>query len=105
MLLLEPYTLGDLLLPNRLVMAPMTRNPAPGAVPNERMAAYYVQRASAGLIITEGTQIARVAQGYQDTPGIYSDAQRDGWRRRTDPVHAAGGPPFGPIWAAGRVAH
>jgi N-ethylmaleimide reductase len=105
MLLLEPYTLGDLLLPNRLVMAPMTRNRAPGGVPNERMAEYYIQRATAGLIITEGTQIARVAQGYQDTPGIYSDAQRDGWRRVTDAVHAAGGRIFAQIWHVGRVSH
>ena len=105
MQLLEPYQLGDLRLPNRLVMAPMTRNRAPGCVPNERMAAYYVQRASAGLIVSEGTQIAAIAQGYQDTPGIYSVAQREGWRRVTDAVHEAGGRIFAQIWHVGRVSH
>src|SRR4051812_38847284 len=72
MKLLEPYQMGPLALPNHLVMAPLTRNRAPGAVPNATMARYYVQRASAGLIVTEGTQIEPVGQGYQDTPGIYS---------------------------------
>jgi N-ethylmaleimide reductase len=103
--LLEPYVLGDLRLPNRLVMAPMTRNRAPGCVPNERMAAYYSQRASAGLIITEGTQIEPVAQGYQDTPGIYAAEHREGWRRVTDAVHQAGGRVFAQIWHVGRVSH
>jgi len=105
MRLLEPYRLGDLTLANRLVMAPMTRNRAPGCVPNERMARYYVQRATAGLIVTEGTQIAAVAQGYQDTPGIYTDEHRDGWRRVTDAVHAAGGCIFAQLWHVGRVSH
>src|SRR5437764_2388850 len=86
-------------------MAPMTRNRAPGSVPNDRMAKYYAQRASAGLIVSEGTQIARVAQGYQDTPGIYTTEQRDGWRRVTDAVHAAGGRIFAQIWHVGRVSH
>jgi len=103
--LLERYTLGRLRLPNRLVMAPMTRNRAPGGVANDRMAAYYAQRASAGLIISEGTQISRVAQGYQDTPGIYTTDQRDGWRIVTDAVHAAGGRIFAQIWHVGRVSH
>lgn len=103
--LLEPYHLGDLDLPNRLVMAPMTRNRAPGCVPNERMAAYYVQRASAGLIVTEGTQIAPVAQGYQDTPGIYTEQHREGWSRVTDAVHDADGRIFAQIWHVGRVSH
>jgi N-ethylmaleimide reductase len=103
--LLESYVLGDLRLPNRLVMAPMTRNRAPGCVPNERMAAYYRQRSSAGLIITEGTQIEPVAQGYQDTPGIYAAEHRDGWRRVTDAVHQAGGRVFAQIWHVGRVSH
>ena len=105
MLLLEPFELGTLALPNRLVMAPMTRNRAPGLVPNERMAAYYAQRASAGLIITEGTQIAAVAQGYQDTPGIYTEEQRRGWSRVTRAVHDAGGRIFAQIWHVGRVSH
>jgi N-ethylmaleimide reductase len=105
MRLLEPYALGDLTLANRLVMAPMTRNRAPGCVPNERMARYYRQRATAGLIISEGTQIAAVAQGYQDTPGIYTEEQRDGWRHVTDAVHAADGRIFAQIWHVGRVSH
>src|SRR5690242_599236 len=104
-MLLDHCALGDLVLPNRLVMAPMTRNRAPGCVPNERMARYYVQRATAGLIVTEGTQIAGVAQGYQDTPGIYTDEQRDGWRRVTEAVHAAGGRIFAQLWHVGRVSH
>lgn len=105
MLLLEPFDLGAFTLPNRLVMAPMTRNRAPGCVPNDRMAAYYAQRAGAGLIVTEGTQIAAVAQGYQDTPGIYTEAQRAGWSRVTRAVHDAGGRIFAQIWHVGRVSH
>ena len=105
MLLLEPFALGTLRLPNRLVMAPMTRNRAPGGVPNERMAAYYAQRAGAGLIVTEGTQIAAVAQGYQDTPGIYTEQQRAGWSPITRAVHERGGRIFAQIWHVGRVSH
>ena len=105
MRLLEPYRLDDLTLANRLVMAPMTRNRAPGCVPNERMARYYAQRATAGLIVSEGTQIAAVAQGYQDTPGIYTDEQGDAWRRVTEAVHAAGGHIFAQLWHVGRVSH
>jgi N-ethylmaleimide reductase len=105
MLLLESYSLGSLTLPNRFVMAPMTRNRAPGGVPNARMAAYYAQRATAGLIISEGTQIAAVAQGYQDTPGIFTAEQRDGWRTVTDAVHRAGGRIFAQLWHVGRVSH
>jgi N-ethylmaleimide reductase len=86
-------------------MAPMTRNRAPGGVANERMAAYYAQRASAGLIITEGTQISPAAQGYQDTPGIYTEAQGRGWRRVTEAVHTADGRIFAQIWHVGRVSH
>lgn len=104
-LLLQPFDLGTLTLPNRLVMAPMTRNRAPGCVPNERMVAYYTQRATAGLIISEGTQITPVAQGYQDTPGIYSDEQRALWGRITNGVHAAGGRIFAQLWHVGRVSH
>ena len=105
MRLLEPYRLGDLELANRIVMAPMTRNRAPGCVPNERMARYYAQRATAGLIVSEGTQIAAVAQGYQDTPGIYTGEQLVGWRRITDAVHGAGGRIFAQLWHVGRVSH
>ena len=105
MKLLDSYTLGPLALPNRMVMAPLTRNRAPGGVPNALMARYYVQRASAGLIVTEGTQIEPVGQGYQDTPGIYSPEQRDGWRIVTDAVHRAGGRIFAQLWHVGRISH
>jgi N-ethylmaleimide reductase len=103
--LLSPYRMGDLELPNRLVMAPMTRNRAPGCVANELIAQYYAQRASAGLIVTEGTQVAPLGQGYQATPGIYSDEQREGWRLATDAVHRAGGRIFAQLWHVGRVSH
>lgn len=105
MKLLEPYRLGPATLPNRLVMAPLTRNRAPGGVPNAMMARYYVQRSSAGLIVTEGTQIEPVGQGYQDTPGIYSHEQRDGWRAITHAVHGAGGRIFAQLWHVGRISH
>lgn len=105
MLLLDPYQLGSLTLPNRMVMAPLTRNRAPGGTPNALMARYYEQRSSAGLIITEGTQVGPLGQGYQDTPGIYTDAQRDGWRMVTDTVHRAGGRIFAQLWHVGRVSH
>lgn len=105
MKLLEPYQLGPLRLPNRMVMAPLTRNRAPGGIANDLMATYYRQRATAGLIITEGTQVAPLGQGYQDTPGIYTEGQRDGWRTVTDAVHAAGGRIFAQLWHVGRVSH
>jgi len=105
MRLLDRYQLGNLTLANRVVMAPMTRNRAPGGVPNERMVKYYEQRASVGLIVSEGTQITAVAQGYQDTPGIYTGEQREGWRQVTAAVHAAGGHIFAQIWHVGRVSH
>jgi N-ethylmaleimide reductase len=105
MLLLDSYRLGSLTLPNRMVMAPLTRNRAPGGVANALMAEYYAQRATAGLIVTEGTQVSALGQGYQDTPGIYSDAQRDGWRIVTDAVHRAGGRIFAQLWHVGRVSH
>lgn len=105
MLLLDSYKLGDLTLPNRMVMSPLTRNRAPGGVANALMATYYTQRASAGLIVSEGTQVAPLGQGYQDTPGIYTDAHRDGWRIVTDAVHGAGGRIFAQLWHVGRVSH
>lgn len=105
MLLLEPYHLGPITMPNRMVMCPLTRNRAPGGIPNALMAQYYTQRATAGLIITEGTQVSPLGQGYQDTPGIYTDAQRDGWRNVTDAVHHAGGRIFAQLWHVGRVSH
>jgi 2,4-dienoyl-CoA reductase-like NADH-dependent reductase (Old Yellow Enzyme family) len=90
--LFEPYTLGSLTLSNRIVMAPLTRNRAgAGLVPSRFAADYYAQRASAGLIITEAMQVSIQAQGYQDTPGIYTPEQIAGWRKVTDAVHAKGG--------------
>jgi N-ethylmaleimide reductase len=104
--LFEPYTLGSLTLANRIVMAPLTRNRAgPGFVPGDLAAEYYGQRASAGLLISEATQISRQGQGYQDTPGIYSQAQIDGWRKVTAAVHAKGGRTFLQLWHVGRVSH
>ncbi|NWA28599.1 alkene reductase [Pseudomonas gingeri] len=104
--LFEPYTLGSLTLSNRVVLAPLTRNRAgAGFVPSEFAATYYSQRASAGLLISEATQISQQGQGYQDTPGIYSQAQIDGWRKVTDAVHAKGGRIFLQLWHVGRVSH
>lgn len=105
--LFEPFNLGRrLALSNRIVLAPMTRNRAgAGFVPSEFAATYYSQRASAGLIISEATQISQQGQGYQDTPGIYSQAQIDGWRLVTDAVHARGGKIFLQLWHVGRVSH
>jgi N-ethylmaleimide reductase len=104
--LFSPYRLGDLELANRLVMAPMTRNRA-GAdgVPTPSMVTYYAQRASAGLIVTEGTQPSAVGQGYPFTPGIHTDAQAGAWRRVTDAVHEQGGRIFLQILHAGRISH
>lgn len=104
--LFEPYKLGPLTLANRIVMAPLTRNRAgAGLVPSELAATYYAQRASAGLIITEATQVSAQAQGYQDTPGLYTREQIAGWRRVTDGVHAQGGRIFVQLWHVGRVSH
>jgi N-ethylmaleimide reductase len=103
--LFEPLTVGDLTLSNRIVMAPLTRMRAPGEQPNELMVDYYAQRASAGLIISEGTQISSEGQGYMDTPGIYTDAHVAGWRAVTDRVHAEGGRIAAQIWHVGRVSH
>lgn len=105
-MLFTPYRLGGLELPNRIVMPPMTRaRAASGNVATELMAAYYAQRASAGLIVTEGTQISQQGQGYAWTPGIHSAEQVVGWRGVTDAVHAAGGRIFAQLWHVGRVSH
>src|SRR5204863_2286190 len=103
----EPYKLGPITLPNRLVMAPLTRNRAvpPGMVPNPLATEYYGQRASAGLLITEASQVSQQGQGYQDTPGIYSKEQVAGWRKVTDRVHEAGGRIFIQLWHVGRISH
>ncbi len=104
--LFDPYTLGSLTLSNRVVLAPLTRNRAgTGFVPSEFAATYYGQRASAGLLIAEATQISQQGQGYQDTPGIYTQAQIDGWREVTAAVHAKGGRIFLQLWHVGRVSH
>src|SRR5689334_14270498 len=105
--LFEPYELGPITLPNRFVMAPLTRNRAvpPGMVPSPLAIDYYGQRASAGLLITEASQISQQGQGYQDTPGIYSREQVAGWRKVTDRVHENGGRIFIQIWHVGRISH
>jgi N-ethylmaleimide reductase len=103
--LFDPVRLGELALPNRIVMAPMTRNRAVGALPGERNAIYYAQRASAGLIVSEATQVTPRGVGYPDTPGIHDDAQIAGWRRVTDAVHRAGGRIALQLWHVGRISH
>ena len=105
--LFSPVQVGDLALPNRIVLAPLTRSRAgqPGDVPTSLMAEYYAQRADAGLLIAEATNISAVAMGYALTPGIYSTDQIAGWRLTTDAVHAAGGRIFLQLWHCGRMSH
>lgn len=104
--LFSPYELGAITLANRIVMAPLTRNRAgAGLVPTDLTAQYYAQRASAGLIVTEATQISKQAQGYQDTPGLYTPEQIAAWRKVTDAVHARGGRIYVQLWHVGRVSH
>jgi N-ethylmaleimide reductase len=105
--LLEPHQLGDLLLPNRVVMAPLTRGRArnPEHVPNDLMREYYEQRSTAGLIITEGTWVSEDGKGWIGAPGIYNSAQGDAWRKITDAVHAKGGRIFSQLWHQGAVSH
>lgn len=102
--LFDPLRLGDLQLSNRIVMAPLTRNRALGQLPRALHAQYYAQRASAGLIISEATQIRPDGQGYFDTPGIHSPEQIAGWRAVTDAVHAAGGRIICQLWHVGRIS-
>ena len=104
--LFDPIQVGDLTLPNRIIMAPLTRAHAPGAgrVPNALMAEYYAQRASAGLIISEATSVTPMGVGYADTPGIWSDEQVAGWKLVTDAVHAAGGRIALQLWHVGRIS-
>ena len=104
-MLLLPYTRGGLVLKNHLVMAPMTRSRAIGNIPNELMAEYYGQRSSAGLIITEGTAPAPEGLGYPRIPGIFSDAQVEGWRKATDAVHAGKSRLFVQLMHTGRIGH
>ncbi|MEU2522655.1 alkene reductase [Streptomyces pseudogriseolus] len=105
--LLRPVRLGALDLPNRVVMAPMTRARAtnPGLVPTDQHAVYYTQRASAGLIVTEGTWVGPDAIGYIHVPGIYTDEQTAGWARVTDAVHAAGGRIVSQVGHLGAISH
>lgn len=105
--LLSPFRLGRLELKNRMVMAPMTRSRAlvDGNVPNPLAVPYYAQRASAGLLITEASQVSPQGVGYIRTPGMHSPEQVAGWRKVTDAVHAAGGIIFAQLWHVGRVSH
>ena len=103
--LFDPVQAGDLHLANRIVMAPLTRNRSPGAVPLPITATYYEQRASAGLLITEATAISHQGQGYADVPGLYGTEQLDGWKRVTDAVHAKGGKIVVQLWHVGRISH
>jgi N-ethylmaleimide reductase len=104
--LFDPIKVGSLELPNRIIMAPLTRSRAVGAgrVPNALMAEYYVQRASAGLILSEATSVIPMGVGYADTPGIWSDEQVEGWKQVTAAVHAAGGRIFLQLWHVGRIS-
>jgi 2,4-dienoyl-CoA reductase-like NADH-dependent reductase (Old Yellow Enzyme family) len=104
--LFDPLQAGDLLLPNRIVMAPLTRRRAGATrVPNALMARYYEQRASAGLILSEATSVTPAGVGYADTPGIWSAEQVENWRQVTQAVHRAGGRILLQLWHVGRVSH
>jgi len=103
--LFEPAQAGDIALANRIVMAPLTRNRSPGAIPNNLNATYYEQRATAGLIVTEGTPISQQGQGYADVPGLYKKEAVEGWKKITDGVHVAGGKIVAQIWHVGRISH
>ena len=103
--LVSPWTHGPFQFKNRVFMAPMTRSRAPEHIPTELMATYYSQRASAGLIFTEGSQVSDQGVGYVFTPGIHTEKQIAGWRRVTDAVHANGGLIFCQLWHVGRVSH
>lgn len=104
--LFDPLQIGDIALANRIVMAPLTRNrAAAGRVPSALAVEYYRQRASAGLIVTEASQVSPMGQGYLDTPGIYSPEQVAGWRQVTEAVHAAGGRIVIQLWHVGRISH
>ena len=106
-MLLQPLKLGKLELPNRIVMAPLTRMRAsnPSGAPNELMRDYYTQRASAGLIITEGTFVSNQARGWFGAPGVYTETQRKGWQIITDEVHRAGGRIAVQLWHQGSVSN
>ena len=104
--LLEPFQLGDLPLANRVVMAPLTRaRSGPDRIPNALMAEYYGQRASAGLIVSEATTISPQANGWVESPGIYTDAMTEAWKPVTRAVHDRGGKIFLQLWHMGRASH
>ena len=104
--LFDPIAFGNIDCANRIVMAPLTRNRAgPGQVPTALMCTYYGQRAGAGMIVTEATQVSPVGQGYLDTPGIHSTAQVGGWSRIAEAVHARGGRLVLQLWHVGRISH
>src|SRR3954451_8145096 len=104
--LFDPLQLGSLRLPNRFVMAPLTRARSNrDAVPTVLMAQYYAQRARAGLIISEATGISREGLGWPDAPGLWCNAQVEGWRIVTDAVHKAGGRIVAQLWHMGRLVH
>jgi N-ethylmaleimide reductase len=103
--LLSPYTLGDLELKNRVVMAPMTRSRTPDTVPTQTNALYYAQRAGAGLIVAEATNIDQGGIGGPFTPGVYAQEQVEGWKKVTQAVHEKGGKIFLQLWHGGRVSH
>lgn len=104
--LLSPFELRDLSLANRVVLAPMTRARAgKERIPNDLMAEYYRQRSSAGLVITEATTISEQANGWNESPGIYTDAMTEGWRKVVDQVHETGGTIFLQLWHTGRASH
>ena len=105
MKLLTPFALGPLLLPNRLVLAPMTRSRHADAVPNRLTPTYFAQRASGGLLLTDAAQVNPRGQGYPMTPGIYNDEHVAAWRKVTDLVHAVGGRIALQLWHVGRVSH
>ncbi|WP_213999276.1 alkene reductase [Arsukibacterium sp.] len=103
--LFDPIQVGELQLPNRIIMAPLTRcRASAGRVPNDLMVKYYQQRATAGLIITEATSVSPMGVGYPDTPGIWSDAQVAGWQKVTAAVHQAGGRIMLQLWHVGRIS-
>jgi 2,4-dienoyl-CoA reductase-like NADH-dependent reductase (Old Yellow Enzyme family) len=104
--LFDPITIGALTLKNRVIMAPLTRSRAVGGkrVPNALMAEYYAQRASAGLIISEATSVTPQGVGYENTPGIWSDEQVEGWKLVTEAVHARGGKIVLQLWHVGRIS-
>ena len=104
--LFQPLQIGDLTIPNRIIMAPLTRSRAtgPGRVPNDLMATYYAQRASAGLILSEATSVDPMGVGYANTPGIWSEEQVVGWKKITQAIHAKGGKIFLQLWHVGRIS-